>query len=119
MNNKGQALVLFVIILPIILLITILSIDLVRIQIEKNKLSSIADSAIEYLVKDKKDLKTVKIFISNSDSDIEVIELTNDEVILNKNIKTITNTNIKINNIKVHKKGILKDNKLLINEMGN
>ncbi len=119
MNNKGQSLVLFVIILPIVLLAVILSVDLVRIQIEKNKLSSITDQSIKYLVKEKKSQEEVKNFINENDKDIKIIKITNNEIYIKKSLKTITNTNLKINNIKIHKTGTLKENKLLINEMGN
>lgn len=119
MNNKGQMLALFTIIMPIVILITILSINIVNLQIEKNKLSSIADIAIENLVKNKKDIKTVENLIYKNDKNIKVKKITTNEIILEKKINNQTNSNLKINTIKIHKKGTIKNNKLQINEMGN
>ncbi len=52
-NNKGQALIEFVIILPVIILLFFSFIDLGRIILENNKLEGITSIAIEEYQKDK------------------------------------------------------------------
>lgn len=48
MNNKGQTLVVFVLILPIILILLIGIIDIGSVSIEKRKINNVLDNAIEY-----------------------------------------------------------------------
>jgi len=81
MNNKGQTLVIFVIVLPILLMMLTLIIDLGFLYIEKRNISNNVSDAVEY-------------YLDNSnDTDIEnkVTKL------LNKNIKNIEDININNN----------------------
>ena len=48
LNNKGQSLVLFVVIMPIILLMFVLVYDIGNAMYEKNKLSNVSYMVIDY-----------------------------------------------------------------------
>ena len=48
LNNRGQSLILFVIVLPIILLIAILVIDVGRVIVRKQELSNISNIVLDY-----------------------------------------------------------------------
>ena len=48
LNNKGQALVMFVVIIPIFLLIITLVYDMAGIIYEKNRLSNVAYMTVDY-----------------------------------------------------------------------
>lgn len=82
MNNKGQTLVLFILLLPIILLLLCLTIDLGRVLIEKRKIENVIKDAIKY-----------ELNINENDTEISKNRLTNTII---KNIK-----NVKIKNIDI------------------
>ena len=54
MNSKGQVLVMFIIILPVLLIIFTLVAELGLSYIEKRNISSNTYDAVEYYLKDKK-----------------------------------------------------------------
>ena len=82
MNNKGQVLVVFVIILPIFLLILTFVVDYGLLSIEKRKIDNNTYDAIKY-------------YIDNIDDD-NVLEKTKD--LLNKNLDNIEISIIENNN---------------------
>ena len=102
-NNKGQSLVLFVIILPILLIILILVIDIGRVILLKNELDSINKIVLDYGLDEMSDIDNK----SNVDGNL-----------LNNNVDDIKNR-IK-NIIMLNKDDIdtinidLKDNKIYI-----
>ena len=55
MNNRGQSLVTFILILPIILIITSLAIDYGMVSIDKRMISNNMKSSIKYGLKHKND----------------------------------------------------------------
>ena len=100
MNNKGQSLVVFVIIIPIILILFTIVINLGFVYVEKRAINNTLDNAIEYYNENKEDI------------DIE----NKIRLLINKNIDNIDKLDIEINNnqiqieltkkeIKVMKKG--------------
>lgn len=78
LNNKGQTLVLFVCIIPILLIIIGLVVDFGRVNTEKEKLDSINKLAIEY--------------IKENDANTDSISKASDIII--KNDSTITNVKV-------------------------
>ena len=81
MNNKGQTLVIFVIVLPILLIMFTLIIDLGFLYIEKRNISNNVYDSVEY-------------YLENIDDE----EVKNDvEKLLNKNVKNIEDIKIKEN----------------------
>lgn len=84
-NNKGQVLTLFVLIIPIIILLLILVIDIGLITTEKQKIDNINYITIEYGVEHISDTNIKEKLIN----------------IINKNIKELENITIDINDEKV------------------
>ena len=76
MNRKGQALVEFVIILPIFLLLVMSLVDLGRIIINKNKLEDVIYDVVKYFdeIKSKID-KEIDLVITNNNTENVTIEL--------------------------------------------
>ena len=102
MNNKGQTLVIFVIILPIILILITLVVDLGLLHIEKRKIQNNVLSASEYYLEN----------INDIDIENKVKNL------LNKNIKKIDSISIeeKDNFIEIK---VTKKNNSLYNIISN
>lgn len=87
LNNKGQSLILFVLMLPVLLLVMILVIDMGNLMVEKQKLNNINYIMIDYGLSNltKEDLeeyiynylklndeKIDKIKVSKTDNDITI-----------------------------------------------
>ena len=106
MNNKGQSLVLFVIIIPIIILLFVYLFDLANLTSEKIKLDSIAKTSITYLKEDKEILE-VQNYIIKNDKEIKIIKINDTEIHLKKEVPSIFGKNIgfKSYKIEIHKKG--------------
>ena len=97
MNNKGQTLALFVIIIPIILILFIYIVDMGNLYLEKRKINNTLEYALEY----KKENKNVKDYINKNIDNVDEIIINDDEIIIKKN-----------------KQGIIKDYYLEISKKG-
>lgn len=84
LNNKGQSLVMFICLLPILLLIVLAIVDISRMVIEKNKLNNINYIAISYYSSHKEDDDVTERIIS--------LVKRNDEDIINVRINKDKNT---------------------------
>ena len=73
LNNKGQSLVLFIVVLPILLLILVLVIDIGRIIVLKQELDNINKITLDY------GLDNLEIDNLN-DKMVEIIKLNNNEI---------------------------------------
>ena len=102
MNNKGQTLVIFVIILPILLILLTLVADLGLLHIEKRKIENNVLSASEYYLENIDDLD-IRNKVEN---------------LLNKNVKDLNDISIeeKDNYIKIK---VIKKNNSLYNIISN
>ena len=109
MNNKGQSLVLFVLILPIIILILVMVIDISKMVLVKNEINNINYMAIDYaldnydsviendinisnkieelIIKNKNDIKD--IMIENNDNKISIKIIYKSDLFVFKNIFSI------------------------------
>lgn len=87
MNNKGQTLIFFVVILPILLLVLMFIIDLSTMNYEKNKLDNLAKECMNYKIDGKPDDK-IKELIKLSDDTIEY-EIYSNKIILKKEYNPI------------------------------
>ena len=79
MNNKGQTLVLFVVILPILLLLLVLVIDVGKVITLKLELNNISDIVLEYGMDnlDNENLKEEIIRLVNlNKKDIDKVDIT-------------------------------------------
>ena len=94
-NNKGQVLVVFVILLPIFLLILTGLIDLALLNLEVKKLNSNTHDALEYYLDNYEEedvLENTKTLLNKNMKNIEInINDSNDKVIIKveKNYKSI------------------------------
>ena len=86
LNNKGQSLVLFVIILPILLLIVILVIDIGKVLVLKQELKNISIKDFKLKLKDdlKKELVSL-VELNNDEIDDVNIMIDNDKIYLELN----------------------------------
>ena len=115
MNNKGQVLVLFVIILPIFLIMISFVIDLGLLAIEKRKLDNSTYDAIEYYLEESDKAKTIKL-LENNLSDVKININDYDEyvlIIVKKDYKSLYTIISNNKEIKVVYKGI-KNSKEII-----
>ena len=118
MNNKGQTLVLFVALLPLIFGLFAFVFDTAYIYSNNSKLSSIADSSLKSMqTKNKEDVINV---IRKNDKNIKVITLTSDEIDLETNLKPIFGSIIGLKDykIKAQKQAKYENGKLIIEEKG-
>ena len=86
MNNKGQSLVLFLMLLPLLIMAFAFIFDSSVIIMENNKLQNLSELAITYMIKNDEDEETIRDFIIKNDKDIKIIKIsiTNNEVHLAK-----------------------------------
>ena len=119
LNNKGQSLVLFVIILPILFLILILVIDIGRLITLKNELNNINNIVLDYGLDNLEmvDLENKLIDVINlNKDDIDNIDVTvdGDKIYINMNEKLDAIFDIKISYI-----GYMDNGKKRIERMGD
>ena len=112
MNNKGQVLVIFVVILPILLMILGLIVDLGLFALEKRKIDNNVYDAVDYYLDniDNENVKinTAKLLESNLDDiKIDIID-ENDyiEIIATKDYKSIYTIISNNQNISIKYRGI-------------
>ncbi len=86
MNNKGQSLVLFILLIPILICCFTLIFDSALIIAENNRLINITNNSLKYLIEDNKNIKDVEKYISKNDKNIKILEITNDSVHLKKHV---------------------------------
>ena len=94
MNKKGQILVMFIILLPLILLIAAYAVDMGLVMYEKNRLEGINDNAINYSMEHfgSITLEEIKTLIDKNDHHITAQIVIGEDritIMLEKKIKTI------------------------------
>lgn len=106
MNNKGQTLVLFVIVLPIIFILFVFLLDVYNVYSEKVKLESIAKEAQIYL-KENKEESLVRTYIMKNNNKYEIIKLEQDDIYIKYEVDSVFKTNLIFDfyKIEIHKKG--------------
>lgn len=107
MNNKGQVLVIFVILLPIFLLFFTLVIDIGMLSIEKRKIDNNTYDALEYYLDSNNKEKTIDLLESNIENiDVKINDNGNSvELSVSKEYKGIYN--------------IIYDDKINVTYVGN
>lgn len=120
LNNKGQVLVLFAVILPVILLTLLLVTQLGKLYLKKQTTTNIIKDTIEYGLNNIQDEQIENklndlIETNIDDIDIKTITIFEDEIRINLTQKQI---NILGKNLKLNYsyKGIITDNKIHIEE---
>ena len=71
MNNKGQSLVLFVLVLPICFLLIFYIVSEIYLNIEKNNIEKIANTLCKYSKKEEDINKIIKLGLKN-DKDLDI-----------------------------------------------
>lgn len=93
MNNKGQVLIFFVLILPLLLLGATYIVDNIYISYNTNRLNSINDLVLNDVANGKLDIVNIDEYIKKNDSNIVIEKINiNDDVIqieLSLKIKSI------------------------------
>lgn len=123
LNDKGQSLVLFVILIPVLVVLFFFIFDFSIVMSNRIKLNDISKNSINYVLVDKKDRNTVVKYIKSNDSDIDIeIFDISDKVYLKLNM-TINSNFGKIVGFSEYKVstsyiGYLKNDKVIIEEKG-
>lgn len=111
MNNKGQVLVIFVVMLPIFLIILALVVDLGLMSLEKRNISNNTIYAVEYYLESNDEEKTKELLKENIDN-IEVIIVDNNsyvEITVRKDYKGL----LRKEDVIVTYKGIKEDKSII------
>lgn len=122
MNNKGQTLVLFVLILPIIIFIMLLVIDVSNMFITKQELNNINKIVLNYgldiIEEENIDSKLEELINKNVLNNEHTIRIDNGiiEIEIKKNIQGIV-TKKKIYEVKSTYKGYIEEDKKVINRV--
>lgn len=122
MNNKGQTLVLFVLILPIIVFIMLLVIDVSNMFITKQELNNINKIVLNYgldiIEEENIDSKLEELINKNISVNEHTIRIDNGiiEVEIKKNIQGIV-TKKKIYEVKSTYKGYIEEDKKIISRV--
>ena len=122
MNNKGQTLVLFVLILPIIIFIMLLVIDVSNMFITKQELNNINKIVLNYgldiIEEENIDIKLEELINKNVLNNEHTIRIDNGiiEVEIKKNIQGIV-TKKKIYEVKSTYKGYIEEDKKVISRV--
>ena len=121
MNNKGQSLVLFVLLIPILIGIIALTVDLGNAWTEKNNLDNITEIVMDYSL-DKKDdnyiltdVDIIKLMNYNTKKEISNVEIKDNTITIESNtyINGIFSKMFKIKGFKIISKykGYIENNK--------
>lgn len=122
MNNKGQTLVLFVLILPIIIFIMLLVIDVSNMFITKQELNNINKIVLNYgldiIEEENIDSKLEELINKNISVNEHTVKIESGtiEINLKKNIQGIV-TKKKIYEVKSTYKGYIEEDKKVINRV--
>ena len=118
MNNKGQTLVFFVILIPLVFIIFAVVFDYSYMVREHNRVSDIGKSGLNYLLKDNKTKEEVEEVILKNDKTLKITFPKNNKISLEKNIDSIFGKIIGFDDyeIKVTLTGKIQNNKLIIEE---
>ena len=101
MNNKGQTLVLFIILIPIIITLFVFVIDIGFLYIEKRNIENVMDRGIEYY----KENKDVENYINKNIDDVDSIDIENNNGVVEITIKKVKKGIFKNYDIEITKKG--------------
>ena len=121
LNNKGQSLVMFILIIPILLLIMILVIDIGNVIMHKQELDNVNYITIEYGLEhfNESDLenKLINMIVLNGNKITEIsvnVEHNKINITTKKQINGIIAKKIKIFDLKSNYVGYIKEDKKII-----
>lgn len=83
MNNKGQSLITFILILPVLLLIVAFIIDLSIVSLNRNKIDGVIRDNLEVILdKDIKDVNKINDIFKENEVNIDSITIYDDEIMI-------------------------------------
>ena len=124
MNNKGQSLVLFIFLIPILIMAFAYIFDSALIISDNIKLKNISSTAIKYLLEENKTEDDVRKYIEKNDKEIVILELTitDNEVIIHtqKIIDSVFGKIVGFKNYEINVRyiGYKENDKVIIREKG-
>lgn len=89
MNNKGQSLVVFVIIIPLIFIFGVFVFDLAKVYSEKTKLDNVAYDALYYKFTSHQSTSKAKSLVMSNDSSIKIDVFTENTICLSKDTEPL------------------------------
>jgi hypothetical protein len=89
MNNKGQSLILFVIVIPLIFIFGVFVFDLSNVYSQNSRLENLAYDALYNKYTYHKTIAEMKKYIYLSDPKVKIDELTDNTICLSKNTEPI------------------------------
>ena len=120
LNNKGQVLVMFVLLIPIFLLVLVLIVDISNLFIKKNELNNINYLVIDTILDKEIDDLKIKDLILKNDKDIIINKISINNAVVEINLEKEYNgifshlAGKKIYNIESNYKGYKENNKKII-----
>ena len=120
LNNKGQVLVMFVLLIPIFLLVLVLIVDISNLFIKKNELNNVNYLVIDTILDKEIDDLEIKNLILKNDKDIIINKISINDNVVEINLEKEYNgifshlVNMDIYNIESNYKGYKKNNKNVI-----
>lgn len=121
MNNKGQTLIMFIILIPIFLILTAIVVDVGLIEYNYQKYKGIVDESIkEYFLNGGSDALNKTMNYNGLESKDYEITIVNDtvEVLLNYNIESVFGKIINLNeySIKIDRVGKFESENIIIDK---
>lgn len=89
MNNKGQSLVVFVIIIPLIFIFGVFVFDLAKVYSEKSKLDNVAYDALYYKYTAHETISKSRQLVYSNDSSIRIDTFTENTICLSKDTEPL------------------------------
>ena len=123
LNNKGQSLVMFILIIPILLLMFIIVIDVGNALSIKQELDNVNFLTIDYSLDNLNDnnLESKLINMINDNIEVNLIDVFVDDnkvkITIKKNVSGTIAKNLKILEIKSSYEGYIKSNKKIIGKV--
>lgn len=127
LNNKGQTLILFVLMIPILLLIFVLVIDIGKVIVLKQELDNISNIVLDYGLENLDEVNLDSelinlVELNNDDIDVVDIRVENREIYitLNENIEGLFSQLVDISIFSVNSSyvGYIEDNNKRIERIG-
>ena len=121
MNSKGQSLVLFVLLIPLVLMILFMVYEIGRMTLIKHELDNINEIAIDYgltKMEDENAIQLITDLINKNNSELDIVEVNIVEdklyITLKKNIKGQASLFKNMFTVKSSYVGYMKDDKKII-----
>ena len=120
MNNKGQILIIFVIMLPILLIILSIAIDLGLLYVDKRNMDNNLKDAVTYYLNHKEDYlieENTKTLLNKNIKNLDNIEINDNEfyveITITKKMNSFTSLFLRKDDIVVTYKGLKTTNEVI------